>query len=124
MATETSSSSAVFVDGTKNNEPRASVMSQRRSSVSGSRRSRRVISLKGVSTTSASVDVGVDVPTVGQDCAGVVGADGNGGAVARTKNAVLFAGLLLVEVDVNLDDAEAVAGASELAFTSHRSASR
>ena len=80
--------------------------------------------MAAVSTTSASVGVGVSVPTVGQDCAGVVGGDGNGGAVVGTKNAVLSAGLLRVVVDVGLDDAEEVAGASEVALTSHRSARR
>ena len=124
MAADTSSSSAGLCDGAKNIDPRVSVTSQRRSSVSGRRLVRSGISLAGVSTTSTSVVVGVGVPTGGQEGDGVVGGDGNGCATAGTKNAGLPAGLLRLGVDAGLDVTEGVAGASEVALTSHRFAKR
>ena len=124
MAADTSSSSAGLFEGTKNIDPRVSVTSQRRSSVSGRRFVRSGMSLAGVSTTSTSVGVGVGASIAGQEVAGVVGGDGDGCATAGTKNAGLPAGLLRLGVDVGLDDTEGVAGASEVALTSHRSAKR
>ena len=59
-----------------------------------------------MSTTSASVCVGVGVPTVCQDRSGVVGGDGDGLSIVGIKNTVSSVGLPRIMGDVGLDDAE------------------
>ena len=79
--------------------------------------------MAGVSITSTSVGVGVGVSTEGQEDAIVVGGDGAGIVIVGIKKAGLSVVLLRPEA-VNLDGTGGVAGASEVALTSHRSARR